>query len=485
MKHNAKDTESQLRQFWALLHLSAFLLFALVLGTLLNSFFGSAGYKVSNFLAPIALFVGCTAGGFFLILRNASNLWTPIVWFLLGNGLYYGVGPLFYVFGDVTSLDSIWYVGEDDLWRTHVTTLLGTSIVLISFLVCSRFFSIPKKSLVPEWVSIYRARRVLVYFLIGGIFFKYFLVIPYHFGIIKYTVPGFIANFADMMLIALALTGYLAARLGGRWWVAFGVFFVIEVFVGILTLSKTGTLYVPLFAFLGVFLAKQRMGTLVQGAVLIALMYVLIKPLIAKGRVAMYKQDFRRGAGFGKRFEFVQDAAVSIQGSEKLYSRDVGWWLRLCYVTYHGFAMAQYDGGYPGNTLKNLPYLFIPRLLWPDKPIMTLQGVEFTELIFGHRSSHTGLGLFGELYWNGGYWYIFLFSIYVGLCYTVTTFLALNFLEKRLWFYMPLVLFGIRLGFESRAWFAPTFIGFIPIYLGTLALMYGIRFLLRRSIDPY
>ena len=44
------------------------------------------------------------------------------------------------------------------------------------------------------------------------------------------------------------------------------------------------------------------------------------------------------------------------------------WWDRLSYAKYQGYAIEAYDMGYPGETFKQFKYIFIPRLIYPDKP---------------------------------------------------------------------------------------------------------------------
>jgi hypothetical protein len=59
-----------------------------------------------------------------------------------------------------------------------------------------------------------------------------------------------------------------------------------------------------------------------------------------------------------------------------------------------------------GATMENLTYAFIPRLLWPEKPMVT-RGLWFTAYLGGSGSeeeaeSNTALYSAGELYWNFG-----------------------------------------------------------------------------------
>src|SRR5437879_2171848 len=60
-----------------------------------------------------------------------------------------------------------------------------------------------------------------------------------------------------------------------------------------------------------------------------------------------------------------------------------------------------------GETMQNLTYAFIPRILWPEKPIVT-RGLWFTAYLGSSGSeeeSTTSTGIYSaaELYWNFGF----------------------------------------------------------------------------------
>ncbi len=489
MTSSASPKNSQLSHlFHPLVYFLSLLAIVLLAGLSAELLLGTKGCRWNNFFSPGMLLLGSLLTVFLLVRRNRSVLWTPIPWFLLSLGIFYGLGPLYYILGDapgIRSLDRVWVVDAYDLWRTNLTVLIGSITIVSSFLLVSTFLKLKKKKK-NEYPGneLHRAQRIFFWFFLVGTFVKYVLLLPYQFGLVTFVLPGFLANLSDLVLIALLLSGYLSVRLGKRWRTIFWSFLGVEVLVGLLTLSKTALLYSPLCGFLGIFLARQQMRTLLQGLLVLVLMYVALKPLVRKSRNILYRSGMRRGATLGNRIDIVKNAASDMSKMElEEYSSDMGWWRRLCYSTYHAFAMEQYDTGEPGSSIKNIHYTFVPRLLWPDKPIMTQAGKDFTELVFGHRYSSTGVGVFGEAYWNGGYLVLVLISAYIGLVYAVLSLLSFTFVTKKLWIYMPLVLVGIRLGLESRAWFVPTFIGAIVLYAGTFLMFYLIHSVFKNSLD--
>lgn len=86
----------------------------------------------------------------------------------------------------------------------------------------------------------------------------------------------------------------------------------------------------------------------------------------------------------------------------------------------HGWAisLADQDGFQPRLVFEPLTYVFIPRLLWPDKPAIR-QGWEYSGLVFGQRyiswsSSSTAAGLYPGMYLGFGWLAVLFGSLLAG-----------------------------------------------------------------------
>src|SRR6185437_16813150 len=77
---------------------------------------------------------------------------------------------------------------------------------------------------------------------------------------------------------------------------------------------------------------------------------------------------------------------------------------RLSYVNIDAFVVDRYDSGVPGDTFHNAGAVVIPRVLWPNKPIITQLGSDLNLRVFGQEGSSLGIGHFAEAYWNFGWW---------------------------------------------------------------------------------
>jgi hypothetical protein len=142
--------------------------------------------------------------------------------------------------------------------------------------------------------------------------------------------------------------------------------------------------------------------------------------------------------------------------------------------------MQEHDRGEPGSTIGLIPYAFVPRLLYPEKPIMT-SGRDFTALVTGEDSYSTAPGIFGEAYWNGGWPTLIAVGIYVGLVFAVFGAFTMRKIAAGQYVYAPVVMAGIVMGFRPDDWFVPTYVG----ALVEVFALYGIlRFLLVPLIAP-
>jgi hypothetical protein len=140
------------------------------------------------------------------------------------------------------------------------------------------------------------------------------------------------------------------------------------------------------------------------------------------------------------------------------------WWCRLNYANAQSFAMTAYDQGLSGDTFALAFYVFVPRILYPDKPIMT-PGVEFNVLVDGNPGSQSAPGMFAEAYWNGGWPLAVLTFLFMGAFYWAWEVYARRKLAFLRLAYMPVIWLGLFSAIQQDAWFISGTIGILPIAL--------------------
>jgi hypothetical protein len=134
--------------------------------------------------------------------------------------------------------------------------------------------------------------------------------------------------------------------------------------------------------------------------------------------------------------------------------------LRLSYTSAVAFVISLYDHGLPGDTLRDAVYSFIPRFLWPEKPLVMVQA-ELATLATGTFGNSISAGYFAEAYWNLGWIGLPLLMLPVGVFLNLTTHFAARVIARGDWPFLPLLFLNMKIGMGIEAWY----IGFV----GTIA----------------
>ena len=90
---------------------------------------------------------------------------------------------------------------------------------------------------------------------------------------------------------------------------------------------------------------------------------------------------------------------------------------RFDVASIQGFLISEYNNGRPGETLSNFWQAFIPRVIWPDKPIMTNIAVDLHRMYYNDQSQTSAAAptFSGEAYWNYGWSGVAIVSFFIGL----------------------------------------------------------------------
>ena len=115
--------------------------------------------------------------------------------------------------------------------------------------------------------------------------------------------------------------------------------------------------------------------------------------------------------------------------------------------------------GAPGNTLRDAAAVLVPRIIWPDKPIITKLGADLNVLVFGRNGSQLGVGHFGEAYWDFGWFGILPFMAVLALILSVFTRFTISVMARGDWLFLPVVAIGVRMGLRVDGHFVPDILG--------------------------
>lgn len=178
----------------------------------------------------------------------------------------------------------------------------------------------------------------------------------------------------------------------------------------------------PLFLYL-LGLVRNKISLYFIFSLVLLLVTQFIFPFIGAARYKFYNED-RKTISLNEAVEFITSGESQKNREELLMlsesSNDEDIFTRLTEIgaPAYIYRLVQLDGFKFGKDLGYVFYGWIPRFLWPNKPIVSRGGV-FTKVITGENeaTTSTGMGAAGELYWEFGFPGIFLGMYFLGFLF--------------------------------------------------------------------
>jgi hypothetical protein len=429
-------------------------------------------YDFVNFTGPLYVLIICALTAYQLIRRNPTLIWTPFPWFLLASAAYFGFGPLLHIFGNAETIayvNGFWQVDNYDIYRTNLLNIIG--ILIVTFFYWSIGFI--KLTSFQRLLSTSGKMNIVLLTLVIltiGMFVKYFLALPYEFGMVNYILPGFIFQVAKLVDLGIFLVSFLAFRKGNIWKYILIILLVIELPVDLMKLEKSSFLLTLLMAVLGCYLAQRRITILIYGSLLTIIAYSLISPIVSSGRiVAQSRPSETLYETLSRRYEILTSEDLLEKRKEE--NEIQGSWSRLCYTNVQAATMYLYDSGFPGHNYSMILWTLVPRILYPDKPNMSAPGTELTSAIVGSDTSSTGATVFGDAYYNGGWIMVVIACAGVGVILAVVTRFGLLIMQNSAFVFLPCIFTGIYMGIRIDGRFVEDYVGAFVIYLATMTII--------------
>ena len=143
-------------------------------------------------------------------------------------------------------------------------------------------------------------------------------------------------------------------------------------------------------------------------------------------------------------------------------------WTRLKLSGPQVSAMELYDAGFRNRTLNTAWMYFIPRVVWPDKPILYGPGLQFYRQLTGREDavSFLGLSIYGDLYWQFGWLGVLVGGVLFGWVLGVTSALALRAIRSENFIMLPFVMMALDLAITApNKYVINGVIGALPIMI--------------------
>lgn len=434
-------------------------------------------------LLPNVIFFIGSLFGWGLMMQRGWAL-TPISWYVLGAGLFFGFGVI--VGGMHVHPWSAQVYGSDLTYLLEINVLNAASVLTVL--------------LIANWFVNNRnlggctSERTLQNFLgkvvpLTPLFLFGLFVVALRFIFFpeaeNLVVRSILAKVYFLLPAIFLLGGVMLNKMQLAEWLLFLLVFFLQLANGILLHNKYEILMPILALIIGMWSSLKSYKLLLATLIVPTITFWLVNPIISMSRLH-YKYD-STGNSVIERIEIVQDVinssylepaqplnpvgkirdTVNVSQRMALPERLRAVAVRFDVASIEGFLIKEFHEGRPGNSLKDFWVVFVPRVFWPEKPIITRFGnelnVKYHNNDIAHSMSAMAPTYSGEAYWNYGWAGVFLISIYLGIIFGIFTRIGLNAAKgvdiAYLFIAYPLLVSAAFV----ESWIAATYIGGVAI----------------------
>lgn len=422
----------------------------------------------ANAFVPASLAASLSYTAYLTARQYPVFVWTSCFWFLIGCVVFFGFGPLIFVLGND---DTLAYLAttqmapsEYELLRTNLLNAVGILVVLASMYVLLNWRQLFLIRTGSRTIAANRSamlKAIAVSFIIVGGALRFTVFLPYQFGQGGPSMPGFIVNLQYLFLLGIVVLAYIAAKERAQSWrLVFLLLWVSHLAVTLLEFNKSAMMTSIILPALAVYLAIHKRKILVIAALLSLVTFFLMQPLVLKARESIRQETgMINQATLTERIDIVLDVLEDRSSLTTADEREVNYgWARLSYAAVQAFGMHQYETGFNGETLRRAWMILVPRMIWPDKPSMSM-GSEFYELMRGRTGSSLGLTIFGNGYWEFGWVGVVLFSMIVAFLHVITTRWAVLWLTTERLIFLPAIIIMILMGAQINGFLLTNLLG--------------------------
>ena len=392
-----------------------------------------------------------------IIIFNDKNIsyifFSPLFWYKFTSTLFFGIGPLVYYFGNSITIDMMnlyFFITDETLCKIALMYITFICLTDLIFLFLNHISPLPDKILIKHT----NKKLLLFYALSIGLFSKYAIIVPSMlFGM---NAPAIFQIFSTFIYVGFFLL-YSIGQTNNIYKILFYILVLIEMGSSFVVLSKEYLFMSIIFASFVIFFYNKNLKNMLLVGLVSAVLYIfviqnlfLILRSAGEGNFGITSKDQLKNA-----FDIAQTIGDNGGGGENLATFEA-WWDRLSYVRYQGYAVEAYDMNYPGETFKQFKYIFVPRLLYPEKPNLN-PGAAYHHLVrnnfYERAPNSTGPGFFIEAYWNGGWMYLVFTIIYFSFLLFYSSKIIIKNLKEKNYIILILAVNAIYIGRGIDGWF--------------------------------
>lgn len=421
-----------------------------------------------NLIGPTILMADMVLCAVSMVRRGVVSIWTPLFWARISLAAYYGAGSLvpYFVNEDTRAMMEAFYFSyPKDVAKFNLVGSLFALFFLIGTLIFSHILDSRHREDANSFLG-WQPRAsgpgsttMALLFLIVGSIVDYGLMLPHALGLINTATPQAIALVAMASWLGCFLLTYTSIRDSSPLLYLAIAAGILSSAVGVVQFAKSTAIFPLIMLAMGAIYAKPRITVLIGSFLAITLFFFAVAPVVTYARNVLYgTYGADAPASFSERIGIL--SSYTAERAEEQNKSDIqGGWARLSYINSGTFAINQYDAGRPGNSLKYAIIVFIPRILYPDKPIITDSARDFNASINNNDASASSPGLAPELYWNGGWIAVVIGATFVGFLLAIISGYSTAVLNNDAFHLLFVVLLGIRMGIRMDGFLVPDILG--------------------------
>jgi hypothetical protein len=379
---------------------------------------------------------------FFLFIQKKKERFVDFRYiFLFMYWLYYIFGSLFIVYGDPQIVDQRSTANYADIkmvLKINAINSIGLAIVLFVASVTKQLW--PFKfinSIILEIKNLNISAEkffLILSFLSLSIFILVFL---YDTGYSNLRIlPGIVRNFKDLLLVCI-LIGTLYVGKNQKFYISLSIIFSFLFFLsGIFLFSKTQLVIGFAVLIFGYSIRKNSIFPICISLIGLYLLLSSFGNLFQYARIN-YNEDFKKI--LPKVSIFKKSLIEDKESEDNIFNL----WNRISYVNTQAAAVELYDSGDGGEDYKLIPWVFVPRIIYKDKPNISSIGSNFYQKISGNIGSSDSPGIFVDSYYNLGWIGLISGALIAGFIIAIYSSVGSIILRNNLYPLFFLILFGL------------------------------------------
>jgi len=383
--------------------------------------------------------------------------------------LYFLLGALVASTLSNENFDIVFYryrIGADDALYIDAINAIGMGLALFfSAIYRPKFLPKLAKSATRKSVKFDNFFIIPIFLAVGGSSFIYVQLNDWIFGEM---ISGSFRMLANLLLLCILMGMMFKGRHAILvWWLSAALAIVMS-FFGLLGFQKFAMLLPIMVFFVGWGIRINSLRHFIGGFILVAILFNIVGGPIQFARITFSDID---NQSISERLSLFR---AGLQAAEELDVRsNYVAVARFNYMHEQAGAIDFYNSGDGGSDWAKIPWVFIPRFVYPNKPSTTSSGIELYYKMTGMEGTSYAAGIFGDGYYNAGWIGVVFWSIIGGLVIAQNSAIASVIISSKSLIFFPIVLLSLIIAFRIDG-------TLLADYLGIF--MYGAYFLIFMNI---